>query len=98
MREKRLIKTLQNKTLLTPGRVEVSPHLGLLANDPSLDRYIADGTAACHSTAVFSMEADFGCSLDPGDTDDPIAVASANELHPPTNLLFQGPSTFFLPP
>lgn len=70
LKKKRLIKTLQKKTFLKLGRVELGPHLGLVANDPFLNRYIGGATVAYHFTEVFSMELDAGFSPDLGDTVD----------------------------
>ncbi len=67
LKKKRLIKTLQRKTFLKLGRVEVGPHLGSVVNDPFLNRYIIGASVGYHLTEVFSLEADLGFSPDLGD-------------------------------
>ncbi len=67
LKKKRLIKTLQRKTFLKLGRVEVGPHLGAVVNDPFLNRYIIGASAGYHLTEVFSLELDLGFSPDLGD-------------------------------
>lgn len=62
LKKKRLIKTLQRKTFLKIGRVEVGPHLGAVANDPFLRRYILGGTVNYNVTEVFALELDGGWS------------------------------------
>lgn len=54
--QKRLIKTVQRKNFLKLGRVEVSPHLAFVANDPFLNRYIIGTGVNYNLTEIFALE------------------------------------------
>lgn len=68
-RKKRIIKTLQKKNFLKLGRFEAGPHIGFVANDPFLKRYIGGVYVGRHFTEVFSGEIDFGFAPDLGEAD-----------------------------
>lgn len=103
LRKKRLIKTLQRKTFLKLGRVEAGPHIGAVANDPFLRRYILGGTVAYHLTEVFALEADLGWSPDLGDSVDhkPLTtqLVEENNVSPDiSKLSYYGTLTFAFSP
>ncbi|MEL6345001.1 MAG: outer membrane beta-barrel domain-containing protein [Myxococcota bacterium] len=68
-REKRIIKTIQQKNFLKLGRWELSPHAAFVSNDPFLNRYIAGIGVGYHLTEIFAIEAmvDFSPDLGEGD-------------------------------
>lgn len=103
LKKKRLIKTLQRKTFLKLGRVEAGPHLGMVANDPFLRRYILGGTVGYHLTEVFALEADFGWSPNLGDSVDhkPLTtqLVEENNVSPDiSKLSYYGTMTFAFSP
>lgn len=103
LKKKRLIKTLQRKTFLKLGRVEVGPHLGAVANDPFLNRYIVGASVGYHLTEVFSLELDLGFSPDLGDEVDwkPLThqLVDNNHVSPDiSKLSYYGDVTFGFSP
>lgn len=68
-RRKVIIKTLQRKNFLKLGRWEASPHLGFVANDPFLNRYILGAGVNYHLTEIFAIEGSLDYSPDFGRAD-----------------------------
>ena len=48
--KKRLIKTIQRKNFLKLGRLETSPYVGFVTNDPFINRYLLGGGFGYHIT------------------------------------------------
>jgi len=61
-RKKRVIKTIQKKNFMKVGRYEVGPTLGMVANDPFLNRYIIGGAFDYHVSEIFAVSAQLGYS------------------------------------
>jgi len=81
-RERRIIKTLQRKTFLKLGRMEWTPNVAFVSNDPFLNRYIVGSGLAYHLTEIFAMELNLGFSPDLGDTDwKPLTDQLVNNNH-----------------
>ncbi|MBM4389871.1 MAG: outer membrane beta-barrel domain-containing protein [Deltaproteobacteria bacterium] len=70
---KKVIKTIQPKTFMKLHRYEVGPSIGLVANDPFLNRYIIGGVFDYHATEIFAIEVQVGYApiLGDGGCDDP---------------------------
>ena len=79
-RQRRVIKTLQQKNFLKIDRWEISPHAAFVSNDPFLNRYIVGGGVAYHLTEIFAVEAmvDFSPDLGEGDWK-PLTTQLVNE-------------------
>lgn len=69
---KSVIKTIQSKNFMKLHRYEVGPSLGLVANDPFLNRYIIGGVIDYHVTEIFAVEGQLAYAPILGSgTDDP---------------------------
>lgn len=68
-RRRRVIKTLQRKTFMKIGRTELGVGLGLVTNDPFINRYIARVDGTYHFTEVASIQIEGGFSPDFGEGD-----------------------------
>jgi outer membrane beta-barrel protein len=79
-RQRRVIKTLQQKNFLKINRWELSPHAAFVSNDPFLNRYIVGAGIGYHLTEIFAIEAmvDFSPDLDEGDWK-PLTTQLVNE-------------------
>ena len=69
IKKDRLIKTIQRKNFLKLGRVETSPYLGFVTNDPFINRYLFGVGAAYHVTEIFAVEANLGYAPNLGKAD-----------------------------
>lgn len=79
-RERRIIKTLQQKNFLKIGRWELSPHGAFVSNDPFLNRYIVGGGVGYHITEIFAVEGMIDFSPDLGEGDwKPLTTQLVNE-------------------
>jgi outer membrane beta-barrel protein len=67
--KKRIIKTLQKKTFLKIGRHEGAVGLGLVTNDPFINRYLINGSYTYHVTEIFGIELMGNFSPDLGEAD-----------------------------
>ena len=67
--KKRVIKTLQKKTFLKIGRHEGAVGLGLVTNDPFINRYLINGSYTYHVTEIFGVELLGNFSPDLGEAD-----------------------------
>jgi outer membrane beta-barrel protein len=56
-RRRKVIKTIQPKTFMKLHRYEIGPSIGLVANDPFLNRYILGAVFDYHVTEIFAIEA-----------------------------------------
>ena len=101
-RRRRVIKTLQAKNFLKIGRFEISPHVGFVANDPFLNRYIGGAGAGYHATEIFEIELDFAFAPDLGTTDwKPLTkqLVNENRVSPDiSKLLYYGSLSFGFSP
>lgn len=68
-RGRRIIQTRQRKTFLKLNRWEASPQLGLVTNDPFINRYLVGVAVSRHITEVFALEATWTFSPDFGEGD-----------------------------
>ena len=68
-RKDRLIKTIQRKNFLKLGRLETSPYVGFVTNDPFINRYLAGVGVAYHATEIFAIEANLGYAPNLGEAD-----------------------------
>lgn len=68
-RKDRLIKTIQRKNFLKLGRLETSPYVGFVTNDPFINRYLAGVGVAYHATEIFALEANLGYAPNLGEAD-----------------------------
>jgi len=68
-KKKRLIKTIQRKNFTKIGRFEASPHIGFVANDPFLNRYIIGSGINYNVTEIFAVEANVDFSPDLAEAD-----------------------------
>lgn len=68
-RQDRLIKTIQRKNFLKLGRLETSPYVGFVTNDPFINRYLAGVGLAYHVTEIFAIEANLGYAPNLGEAD-----------------------------
>lgn len=67
--KKRVIQTFQRKTFMKISRYELSPHLGLVTNDPFVNRYLVGAAFAYHVTEIFAVEVAGSFSPTFGDAD-----------------------------
>jgi len=78
---KSVIKTIQKKNFMKLHRYEVGPSVGLVANDPFLNRYIVGGVFDYHVTEIFAVEAQLGYSPILGEgVDDPDLTPLSKQL------------------
>lgn len=68
-RARRIIQTRQRKTFLKLNRFEAAPMIGLVTNDPFINRYLLGVALSRHVTEVFSVEATWTFSPDFGEGD-----------------------------
>jgi outer membrane beta-barrel protein len=69
VKRKRLIKTLQKKNFVKSGRFEGNIHVGFLANDPFLNRYVGGAAFGYNISEIFELEAGLDFSPDLGTSD-----------------------------
>jgi len=67
--KKKVIKTLQEKGWTKVGRVEMSPFVGIVTNDPFVRRITFGTNLAYHITEIFAFEVQAGYSPDFGEGD-----------------------------
>jgi len=100
--ERRVIKTLQQKTFLKLGRFEASPFLGFVTNDPFIKRNILGAGLNYHPTEIFSFEGTVAFSPDMGEADyRPITkqLIANNGVSPDiSKILFFGSAAFQFSP
>jgi outer membrane beta-barrel protein len=78
---KSVIKTIQKKNFMKLHRYEVGPSIGMVANDPFLNRYIVGGVFDYHVTEIFAVEAQLGYSPILGEgVDDPDLTPLSKQL------------------
>ena len=79
-KDRRVIKTLQQKNFLKLKRYEISPHIGAVTNDPFINRYLVGASFAYHATEIFAFELTGSFSPDFGTGDwKPITEQLVNE-------------------
>ncbi len=82
VRNRRIIKTIQQKNFLKLGRFEMTPNLAFVTNDPFLNRYIVGVGVGYHATEVFEIEGNFGFSPNLGEADwKPLTSQLVNNNH-----------------
>lgn len=55
--KKRVIQTLQRKNFMKIDRYEITPQIGLVTNDPFVNRYMGGASFTYHVTEIFGIEA-----------------------------------------
>ncbi len=100
--KKRLIKTLQRKEVLKINRTELGAGLGLVTNDPFINRYILRVDGTYHFTEITAVQAEFGFSPNLGQSDwKPITkqIVNENRVTPDiSKLQFYGNATLQFAP
>ncbi len=82
VRNKRIIKTIQQKNFLKLGRFELTPNVAFVTNDPFLNRYIGGAGFGYHATEIFEIEGNFGFSPNLGEADwKPLTSQLVNNNH-----------------
>jgi len=67
--KRRVIQTLQRKHFMKIDRYEITPQLGLVTNDPFVNRYLGGVSFTYHVTEIFGIEANGYFSPNLGRTD-----------------------------
>lgn len=67
--KKKLIKTLQKKFFMKMGRFEAVPYVGIVTNDPFIQRILFGANVGYHITEIFEIELQGSYSPDLGKSD-----------------------------